>query len=400
MDESATDIESGEEPESEEVWKDNLFTDEDFGADDDLEEVEDEDAATLEEGSQPTEGEGDDSSPAEVEADAPKEGPEDGAEATEDVAADTAAEEEAETQESEPEPAPAEAEEVAAEATDTDQTDSEPVWEPFTARADRQDIQLDGAMQTEQGIFIPTATWQEQLQPYLADRAVWERERNQLEARIREKSGAEEEARVIIDHYEEMLGKPVEDQLAWFENFGENRGALLAKAEASREKARADGLADERDLRYQADETADFASNAPERLKRTLTSAIAKDEFSDVSIDAGEMFERLRSMGPEGAFRRTTAYDVQHGIADREGDIIIHAENILNTLRAEATVQRRRTAASAATEAAKKRNASKETGARSTAPVHIPASGTPSVEGEETAEPESKSEWLKGMGIS
>ncbi len=417
MSESATDpeVDGGvdvEDPGSFSEWRDGLSYDEDdatdlSGLDDD--EPEDDDAATAEDDSQSAEAGGDDPDPPEGDAEDPGEGSEDDAEVDaakedEEPEGDVEAEEEAED---EGKPEELEAEASAADGSDADddaETPGQPEveWTAWRPKADRTELQLEGAIETAQGVWIPRDAVPT-LQSHLADRSIWERERQQLQAQLRERSGAEAEAEAFSKFFkDDLFRRPVEEQIAWFENLEQNAPALIAQGEAAREKDRADSLEAANTARAAAEESETFERGAPQRLRSAVDTALGWDDFKDQGLDADEVYKDLASLGGDALFFRATEDIPEYGLTKGQYglDFKLIVKVIERYAQRAATTKSAEAEADAITQAAKDRNANKQRGKKKgkKPPPSVSAGGA-AVGAEETTPPDSLASWKDSVGL-
>lgn len=387
MDESVTGFET------EDDWRSALAETEDL---DDLEEAldegeEDEDELTDEEGSPPSESEGDD----------PSDEPEADAEAEQEADADG---EEQQEEPEEPEPEAGEPEDLEAEgepapestAGDQDQAPEQPEQQhngELTLRADGTEIHLEGSMSWDHGVYIPMETLRTKLQPMLADRRKLQSEIDRMKAQVSRKSDAEVEAEELVKGIRELLA---DKDAAWefFENYEANAPLLTARAEAARHKARADGYEQERTTEQQEAATKAFQQWAPRAVDGLVDAVLDQPEFKDLGLDRTLVAQQVRGLGAAQLFYRAAEDDPANGI--RKGDIRIRPEPVLRHVQALAQVAQREREAAAAVRKAKAANERKK-GKKRTPPPAVSASGTPVPGEQEEDEPQTHEEWVRSL---
>lgn len=398
MDESATG------PQTESDWIDQLMVEE-SGPDLEIEDDEGidvdqvEDTATPESDSPSGEEEGED--PEATEGDAEPEVEGDDVEAEVEPAEDDEVEDEEDESPGEPDELAEGEEEPEAEAEPADDDGEAPGgldWQDWTGRADGEEIVLPGAQISKAGLFVPTEALGK-LQEHLTDRGAVYRQINQLQARLKEKSGAEAKAETIVSFYKDLLGKSEEEQYEWFQNLRENAPKLLAEAEAAGQRERADSLEAQASEREQAEAWQRFEQvEAPQRVATAVDRLLELDEFKNLERDT--LLGAVSELGITGLFQRVDTDDFQiRGHAVPKGGIILNGDAILRVARNEARVAQAKLEAAAQTAAAKSSNAKAKSGKRKKAPPAVRSSGTPAPDGKEQKAPESREDWEAGLYV-
>jgi hypothetical protein len=154
----------------------------------------------------------------------------------------------AEGMEGEPPPtdpdAPAEVEDGAAELTlegeqpagEGEPAAAPPVWtppeggEPFTFRADGREVTVPGALKYEHGIYVPADAWNGVVQQHLADRGVWQQQRQAYEQQIAQLDPQAHpvvlQAQATVQAFKELLDKGPLEVAKWLDQFERNRPLL------------------------------------------------------------------------------------------------------------------------------------------------------------------------------
>lgn len=400
---------SATEPQSEQDWDSSLFVSDLDGTEGDIDDEGsidvDEGTATDSEGSPPEETEGEDLAPAEGDAEAETEGP-DAAEGEE--AADAA--EGDEPGEAEPTAdAEAEAAPDAAEGDDRaspDEPGQDWDWKPVTLRADKAELDIPGVLHAEgQGLWIPAESIPK-LQSSLADRGVWERERQIRDTRIRELeahvSDAEKAAEAAVAWFGDDNGfwaLTDDEKWAWLQDQQKNQPLIQAQMQSAREKSRADRLEQQQRVRDDAERQAAEGRYRERAFATETARAITLSQVKDLGIDVETVRTRLRSLEARGEpvfFRATKEFVERHpnwGLA--EGELTINYTLLADVVDQEARVIRAGKAAAQTVQQAKQINQSKERGAKpkKAAPA-IRAGSTPAPSGrKERSEPTSLADW-------
>jgi len=386
---------SATEPASEREWLDSL------GAADLPEQgSEATDTATADAGSQPGEAEGDGQAPPEGDAAALEEG---AAEESGEVDAKVAAADAGKQPAEEPKAEPAQDAPTATDGQAPEQP-SEVVWEDFSFRADKTEVKLTGAKASADEIRMPRVTFQKELQPYLADRSVWERDRQKLEAQLREvresRSAAEVEAEQVLKFYKELLEKPREEAWEFFENLSQNKEVLLAKAEAAALRHRAERAESFTNEQKQAEQQEELQRVATDMLGRAVDLVLGDDEFKELGMDRGQFYDRLASLGAQNLFFYPDEAFVRDnpGWHVRPGELAIDWRVIAREAGQEARVYRERAEAARKIAEAQRTNESKKRDAKKAVPPTVRAGGTP-LPGAQEKEPSSESEWRESVGL-
>ena len=273
-------------------------------------------------------------------------------------------------------------------------------WQEWRGQADRTEITVPGAVISDAGLFIPKESLP-QLQHYLADRGALDSQRDKLEARLREKSGAEAEAESIIAGLKTVLNGTEDEVFAWAQGIKQNAPALLAEAQAKRHKARAESLEAQATEREHSERMAEFERSAPARIDQLVAKAVKFDAFKDLGLDPLAVAKAVKQEGIDNLFLRANEDTEYHGIKLKKGDIVPDYDRIDRIIQTEARVARERrdaaAKATAATEAAKAANLKAKGGKPSKAPPPVRSSGTPAPAGRERKKPKTEAEWVESL---
>ena len=388
--------ESATEPTSEREWLDSLGA-----ADQPDPESQATDAATADAGSQPDAAEGDGEAPPEGDAATLEEGvAEESGKDDAKVAAADAGKQPAEEPKAEAAPdAPIAPDGQAPEPA------SEIVWEDFSLKADKSEIKLTGAKASGDEIRMPRSTWQKEVQPHLADRSVWERDRQKLEAQLREvrdsRSTAEVEAQEVLKFYKGLLEKTPEEQWAWIENVSQNKEALLAKAEAAAATHRAERAEAVTNAQRQAEQQVELQRVATDMLGRAVDLVLADNDFRELGIDREGFYDRLASLGAQNLFfyPDESFVEANPGWPVRPGELAIDWRVIAREAGQEARVYKERKDAAQRIADAQRENESKKRDAKKVVPPTVRAGGTPVPGVQEKGAPSSEQEWRESVGL-
>lgn len=168
--------------------------------------------------------------------------------------------------------------------TEGDSGEEEFTEQPWGFSADGQHYEVPDAIETSDGwVHIPAEQVQKVLQPHFADRAAWQRERNQLQRQVQllQQSQGENEARagVILQKFTEMLDKGPDEIVKWAIDFEQNRPRLEAEAERAAVAAERHNL----ELSQQVTEN---------RAVEQQTETAMQDAWSHVLDDAARSLEK------------------------------------------------------------------------------------------------------------
>lgn len=136
---------------------------------------------------------------------------------------------------------PAEAQDTGTPSpADPDTPESEaPTPEPFAFTADGKRVQIDGATVAGDTITLTREAWQRSVQPHLADRAQFARQRQQLEAALSQKGVREEQSGKLIQMLEGIAGKSDEEVVEWALGLKDKMPLLMKDAEIAALRQRA-----------------------------------------------------------------------------------------------------------------------------------------------------------------
>ena len=318
------------------------------------------------------------------------------------------------TDEPEPEGDQAGKPEATAEGTDEPKAEAKPddpaataqpelQWQEWRGQADRTEVVVPGAVISDAGLFIPKESLP-QLQHYLADRGALDSQRDKLEAKLREKSGAEAEAESIIAGLKAVLSGTEDEVFAWAQGIKQNAPALLAEAKVKRSEARAASLEAQVTERADADRQAEFTRNAPARIEHVVSKAVTLAEFKDLGLDATAVVKAVSQHGVEALFLKANEDTTYHGIELKKGEVVPDYDRIIEIVRTEARVERAKreavAKAVAATEAAKAANLKAKSGGKpQKAPPPVRSSGTPAPAGRERKKPNDLSSWEASLMV-
>lgn len=383
--ESATEV-----PSTEEEWLAQLDEPEDFGDEDGT----DDDAATPE-GSEPEdlEGEGDDQDPPEGDPEAQLEGQDDDA----DAAAVEGEPEEDPAGGQEPELDP-EALTEADPSVEPDPNDASDAleWEPWVGKADGHEIRIDGAQVSNAGLFIPKEALP-QLQSHLANRGEVYRQLNRMQAQLKERTGAEEQANHIVQYLSGLMQDP-DAFWEWASNLDTNGPALIAEARAAGAEARVSVFEEEQRQRQVQEAEQNFRETFDKRILDAVTTALQWDEFAGLQMDPSEVADALKQgYGMElWAVAGKGGHKLSEDHVVPEGHRHLDTATFLAAMRAQAHLARQRAQIAAQTEAAKRRNRGRTDG-RKKAPPAPRSTGAAPPPPDEPASPTSLDDWEKQL---
>jgi hypothetical protein len=114
-----------------------------------------------------------------------------------------------------------------------------PAWqppeggEPFAFRVDGREVAVPGAQRYEHGIYVPADAWNGVVQQHLADRGVWQQQRQAYERQIAELNPDAHpvvlQAQATVQAFKELLDKGPLEVAKWLDQYERNRPLLEAQ---------------------------------------------------------------------------------------------------------------------------------------------------------------------------
>ena len=282
-------------------------------------------------------------------------------------------------------------EEAASEVSPEPSPPEQPVVTPFSFTADRKRVEVKGASVVEhtgpdgkkvRSIVIPEDSFQRGMQPYMADRGAWAKEKQGYERKIAELSPDNNEtvirAQTILDEFDKVLSS--EESLTQFlENFDRNREILRLKVENTATQAKLKAReAVENESRTEQDTEATVQrvqADVPD-VVRSAGAVLRADHGIEASPDAlnaayAEIMDNLPAY-----YRRATPKDVQDHPNVTVGEIVRDDDKVLRTVYRFAALLHTGAEQRTRTEEAARRNQA-ALGKTKNLPPSVPAKGAP-----------------------
>lgn len=187
---------------------------------------------------------------------------------------------------------PEESEDTSQEAPDDSEEGASPEQEPereaFTLNVDGQSYDVPDAYVEDDNIVIPRDSFQRVIQPRVADRSVWQKERQQYEQKIQEldpeKNPTVVKARTLLDN---MLSVLEDDEKAeeFFSHFASNRDKLILEAERKALEAEKEQMNSSKQRENQAKEAEELPKQMDAAIDNILNEARDIDQYSSVDMD-------------------------------------------------------------------------------------------------------------------
>lgn len=123
-----------------------------------------------------------------------------------------------------------------ADSPDTTEPDA-PQPEPFAFTADAKRVTVEGATVAGDTITMSREAWARQVQPHLADRGTWARQKAGLEQQLKQKSVAEGQAQALVQSIQGLAQMDEEQAIQWALDMRSKMPTLLKDAEIAVLKA-------------------------------------------------------------------------------------------------------------------------------------------------------------------
>jgi hypothetical protein len=272
--------------------------------------------------------------------------------------------------------------------------------EPFHFRADGHDIVVDGATLTGDSITIPREAWNRDVQPYLADRRGWERERSRLQTQVRQLDPERNESVIRASH---LLAKletiatelergneaPLVDLV---NNFTTHFRVWKTEAENEALKRSVKFREEQSSAESRQQEAAELDPLLRSGLRSHVDAVLATETFRGLGFRtdeiAGELWELFERGAPVFVDLRDPAAAAQRGVSP---DVYVDVAFVQRYLDRPAKLIRDREAKlKAKTEAAKKNAAVL---APKKTPAVVPGAGSPEVGGKGRPELKTKDDY-------
>ncbi len=275
-----------------------------------------------------------------------------------------------------------------------------PPPEPFTLKADGRDIPLDGAVLTagDNGVpyvVMPLSTMQRQLQPHIADRDAWQREREQLQT---QRSENELKADTLVEHFDKLMQADEDGAAlwAWLQDFKANKETLAKDLEIAvlKKGAATRQVSDERSDREASDDA--YQKWAPGALEDTVKGILKLEEFEGLGLEAEDLYNELEALGGQTLFFTATEDEQRWGRSFEKGRTYPHYGNVFTVINGHAKVARRFKKNQGEAAAAKEANEVALGGGDGGKPV-VTASESPVLGGKTPKAPTTLSEWEESL---
>lgn len=276
---------------------------------------------------------------------------------------------------------------------------------PFSFRADGSDVAVEGATVRGDEIVIPRDAWFRHVQPHLADRRGWERERSRMQSQLRTLDPERNEAVVRAQH---LLGKLDAIQAALekgdegplvdlVNNFTQRFSVWRTEAENEALKRAVKSRDEVATAEQNEQELEQLLPQLAQGLLATVDNVLQADykglgfKSDDVASDLWELFERGAQVFVD---LRDPATAQARGVAP---DIYVDTALVQRYLDRPARVIRERSAAMRSKAAAAKQNAA-VLAPKKGAPT-VPAKGSPEAGGRDIdpTKAKTKDEYEKSM---
>ena len=157
---------------------------------------------------------------------------------------------------------------------------------PFAFRVDGKSVDVTGAEVRGDTITLSREAWNRQVQPYLADRAGFTRQRQALEQRLQQRGVAEQQAAAFLTDLQQQVGKPDEEVIEWALKLKGDLPVLLAKAEVAALKAQHAPLVAEATQRAEQEQAALSEQQLTDWVSQSLATYLDRPAYGDVKGDA------------------------------------------------------------------------------------------------------------------
>jgi hypothetical protein len=162
-----------------------------------------------------------------------------------------------------------------------------PTGEPFTLRVDRNQIPLEGAVQTpDGGVYFSPESWRKVQAQYVGDRGGWQQERRTLESRAvqaeQARSQRDLKAEKQLDKLAAIFNDPSGELLRQeYENWQVRGPLMVAQAEREALQTERDALAQQVQARQEAEQAAALLPRMEEYLGQELSKVLTA-EFAGI----------------------------------------------------------------------------------------------------------------------
>lgn len=114
--------------------------------------------------------------------------------------------------------------------------------EPFAFTADGKRVAVEGAVVEGDTIRVSKDAWLRHVQPHLADRTVFARERQAFEQQLKARSVREQQSEQLVQMLQDVAGKPEDELIEWALGLKQQMPMLLKDAEIAALKAQSEPL--------------------------------------------------------------------------------------------------------------------------------------------------------------
>lgn len=280
--------------------------------------------------------------------------------------------------------------------------------EPFTFRVDGSEVEVPGATRTGDAITIPADAWNRVVQPRLADRSAWQRERQGFQrqiAELTERADPEKNPDVVrarelgraLDALMELPEEQIYDRIV----------ELRQQWPILRERAEKEALKRQLETRETEATTAETERLVEEwtpklqaGLRQGVAQVLGSDEYRGLGIDAEKV---ATTLWDDPALRRAAFGVAQDGDGTGlpPGTPYVNLEFLDRYIRPAASWALQRIEAVKKVDQAKRRN-QERLGGGGVVSATVGVRGAPAAGGKAAAEPKSYEEWaesLKNIGL-
>jgi len=270
---------------------------------------------------------------------------------------------------------------------------------PFGFRVDRQQIDVPGAVETNDGLIVLNRqAWQNHVQPYLADWKTWKRERTELLKQIAErdpeKNPVVQQARLLIGEIEKLKQQGPEAVVDWALNFLQQMPVLEANARAAAAEAKSKQYVTDRDAQAEQQIIEHYQREIPKNLREEIGALLKIPEIASLGLNADDLFETLWDMRHAIYFEAPEDMP-EHGL--RKGDIGVRRDVIRRQVGRYAQFAQQRSTAAAEVAKAKEQNARALNGG-TPAPPAVTTKDSPAPGGKKAKKPSNYDEWIESLG--
>lgn len=223
---------------------------------------------------------------------------------------------EGERSEASPDDEPGDTAEAAPTDSDEGASPQEPTRDPFTLNVDGQSYDVPDAYVDGDNIVIPRESFQRVIQPRVADRGIWHKERQDYQRQIDdlnpETNPTVVKAKALLDSIMDVLDDS-EKADEFFSNFERNRDKLILEAERAELKAEKDRLSTTKQRSASQQEAEELPRQMDEALGTILEQAKSIDDYSNVDMEyvrdliepiKGSFFFRAEKDMPEANLKK------------------------------------------------------------------------------------------------